>query len=141
MLKKNSKISSHSSPLAQKGAERAEEAGGCEMSIIPKIRGLASIFLLLCLIYGHSENKDACSATLFYSPYCPYCQQVIDYLHKIQRKVHLKDVKKVPGAKDELKRIGGVLEVPCLIIDNTAIYRADPIIQWISEHKEDLEPV
>jgi glutaredoxin len=86
------------------------------------------------------QIKEKPIVTLYYAAYCPFSQEVLAYLRSIQKKIPMKDVKKDPQAKEELKNIGGVLEVPCLIIDGEeALYSAETIIQWLKEHKEELE--
>jgi glutaredoxin len=85
------------------------------------------------------QRKEKPSATLYYTANCLYCQQVLDYLRKIQKKIPMKDVKKDPVAKEELRRMGGLLEVPCLIIEGQALYSSETIIEWLQEHEEELE--
>ena len=86
------------------------------------------------------QIKEKPLATLYYAAYCPFSQEVLAYLRSIQKKIPMKDVKKDPQAKEELKKKGGVLEVPCLIIDGKdALYSSEPIIQWLKEHREELE--
>src|ERR1700689_2406734 len=96
--------------------------------------------LFLCLALG-GHNMSATGAppthmqahdnrpTLYYSPYCPYSREVLAYLTSIQKKIPLKNVKQDPQAKEELKRIGGILEVPCLIIGDQALYSSGTIIE------------
>jgi len=89
-----------------------------------------------------SSAKKKPIMTLYYAAYCPFSQEVLAYLRKIKKKIPMKDVKKDPQAKDELKKMGGVLEVPCLIINGKdALYSSESIIQWLSEHREELDPL
>src|SRR5690348_8386420 len=94
--------------------------------------------ILALLLFGFATPPEL-EKTLYYVPYCPYCKQVLDYLKTIQKKVNLKNVKEDPTAKEELKRIGGVLEVPCLIIGEQALYSSETIIEWLKEHGSELE--
>jgi glutaredoxin len=94
--------------------------------------------LLLLLLLGFSSPQKV-EKTLYYVPYCPYCKQVLDYLKTTQKRVSLKNVKEDPAAKEELKRIGGVLEVPCLIVGNEAFYSSEIIIEWLRQHDSELE--
>jgi glutaredoxin len=96
----------------------------------------ASLFSFFHIQMESTQKKT--ELTLYYSPYCPYSQEVLSYLQKIQKTIPLKNVKKDPGAKEELKRIGGVLEVPCLVINDHALYKSDVIIQWLYEHEDEL---
>ena len=80
--------------------------------------------LLLCFLMRRSFSAEKWNAspafTLYYAPYCPYSREVLAYLNKIQKKIPMKNVKQDPTAKEELKRLGGVLEVPCLMIGDQA---------------------
>jgi|GEM_PF-468890 len=112
-----------------------------------------NLIALLFLAAGHNyamgsskdqtpieQIKEKPIVALYYVAYCPFCQEVLAYLRAIQKRIPMKDVKKDPQAKEELKNIGGVLEVPCLIIDGKeALYSAETIIQWLKEHKDELE--
>lgn len=95
--------------------------------------------VLLALILLGFSTSEKVEKTLYYVPYCPYCRQVLDYLKTIQKTVTLKNVKEDPAAKEELKRIGGVLEVPCLIVGEEALYSSETIIEWLKEHGSELE--
>ncbi len=98
------------------------------------------MILALCLLgFSSLTASQKLEKTLYYVPYCPYCRQVLDYLKTIQKKVNLKNVKEDSAAKEELKRIGGVLEVPCLIIGEQALYSSETIIQWLKENSSELE--
>lgn len=50
----------------------------------------------------------------------------------------MKNVKIDNPARQELLEQGGYLIVPCLIVNSQAIYNANDIIDWLSEHQEDL---
>lgn len=77
---------------------------------------------------------------LYYSPYCGFSQKVLKYLQQIHKSVPMKNVINDPQAKDELRRYGGKMQVPCLFIDGKPLYESDLIIQWLSEHQEYLDP-
>lgn len=76
---------------------------------------------------------------LYYSPSCPYCHKVIQYMEKENIELEKKNVQD-PGVRDELISIGGKGQVPCLVIDGKAMYESDDIIQWLSQHKAQLHP-
>ena len=73
--------------------------------------------------------------TLFYRPMCPYCQKVIHYIEQNNISLELKDVSGNSENHQELLTIGGKTQVPCLNIDEKALYESDDIIQWLSENK------
>ncbi len=107
------------------------------------------ITLLLCTIalgytYAYAEMeaiRQKPTPTLYYAPYCPYSREVLAYLKTIQKKIPLKNVKQDLEAKEELKKVGGVLEVPCLIIGDQALYSSEVIIEWLKEHGNELDPL
>ncbi|MBS0652704.1 MAG: glutaredoxin [Verrucomicrobia bacterium] len=77
---------------------------------------------------------------LYYSPYCGFSQKVLNYLRQIHKTVPMKNVINNPEAKEELRKYGGIMQVPCLFIDGKPLYDSDQIIQWLSQHQEDLDP-
>lgn len=77
---------------------------------------------------------------LYCSPYCPYSQKVLKYLKKIHKQVPIKNVAGDLQAKAEFKKLGGKMQVPCLVIDGRAMYESNEIISWLSQHQDELEP-
>lgn len=49
----------------------------------------------------------------------------------------LRDITSEPGARDELIRVGGKAQVPCLFIDGAPLYESDDIIAYLSKAFED----
>lgn len=88
---------------------------------------------------GQILAREKPQLLLYYSPWCPYCQKVLDYLKQIHRTVPTKNLQQVINGKDELRRIGGKMQVPCLIIDGKALYESAVIIQWLSQNRDILE--
>jgi len=84
-----------------------------------------------------SENHIV---VLYYTTYCPYSQKVLKYLQKIHKQLPMRNLQDDPQAKAELKEIGGKLQVPCLVVDGQTIYESDAIIEWLSQHQDELEP-
>ncbi|MBS0650209.1 MAG: glutathione S-transferase N-terminal domain-containing protein [Verrucomicrobia bacterium] len=85
-------------------------------------------------------NHEKPVLVFYYSPYCGYSQKVISYLKQIHKTVPMKNVINNREAKEELRKFGGIMQVPCLLIDGKPLYESDLIIQWLSEHQEDLDP-
>lgn len=75
---------------------------------------------------------------LFYTPWCPYSQKVLNYLKQIHKSVPMKNIQNDPAAKEILKNQGGKSQVPCLFIDGKALYESDSIIDWMANHKDQL---
>ena len=69
--------------------------------------------------------------TLYYFPSCPYCRAVSACLDRLECEIPKRDIKTEPGARDELVKIGGKGQVPCLVIDGNPLYESSDIIQWL----------
>lgn len=68
--------------------------------------------------------------TLYYQPTCSYCLKVINYLHSAGIEVSMKNIAERMENRQELLRIGGKTQTPCLVIDGKALYESDDIIAW-----------
>ena len=68
---------------------------------------------------------------------CPYCQKVIRYIDESGRKdIEYRNIHESPEAADELVKVGGKRQVPCLFINGNPLYESDDIISWLAEHPE-----
>ena len=76
---------------------------------------------------------------LYYKPTCPFCHKVLAYMEQEGITMPMRDVLE-PGVKDELIRIGGKGQVPCLVVDGKPLYESDDIIRFLAdlilEHEE-----
>ena len=68
--------------------------------------------------------------TLYYMPMCPFCIKVLNFLKKKGLSVLLKDISTSDQYEQELIKIGGKGQVPCLVINGKALYESDDIIEW-----------
>lgn len=91
-----------------------------------------------CQIPEHPTEKP--SLLLYYLPWCPYSQKVVVFLSQIHKTVPMSNLQKNEQGREELQRIGGKMQVPCLIINGCALYESDAIIQWLSENQHLLDP-
>ena len=57
------------------------------------------------------------------------------FLEKNNISVPMKNIHEDTGAKEELIRIGGKGQVPCLVIDGKALYESDDIIEWFKNQR------
>ncbi len=85
------------------------------------------------------QDREKPALLLYYTTYCPYSRQVLIYLQQNNKTLPMKNVAEDPEAKSDLKREGGKLEVPCLMIDGKAYYSSETIINWLSVHMDELE--
>ena len=72
---------------------------------------------------------------LYYTPNCPYSQKVLKYLKANQIEIPMKNVKEDKVGRKELLEKGGKLQVPCLLVNGTAIYDSEAIIEWLATHR------
>ena len=47
----------------------------------------------------------------------------------------MKDIHQTPAFRDELIKIGGKGQVPCLVNDGKALYESTDIIEWFKKNK------
>lgn len=67
---------------------------------------------------------------LYYKPTCPYCQNVLSCMHHAGIELEMRNTLE-PGVAEELISIGGKRQVPCLVIDGTALYESNDIIAYL----------
>lgn len=72
---------------------------------------------------------------LYYAPYCPYCKKVLNHMEKEGIEFECLDTSEDVQNKEDLIRIGGKHQIPCLVIDGVALYESDDIIKWLDEHR------
>lgn len=72
--------------------------------------------------------------TLYHFMGCPFCAVVQNYLESRNISIPMKDIRQQPAFRDELIKIGGKTQVPCLVINGKALYESDEIIQWFKEN-------
>ena len=74
--------------------------------------------------------------TLYHFAGCPYCQRVRDFLSNKGITVSMKDTRENPVFRDELIKIGGKPQVPCLVINGKALYESLDIIEWFKKNDD-----
>ncbi|MCH9634385.1 MAG: hypothetical protein S4CHLAM7_11330 [Chlamydiae bacterium] len=102
--------------------------------------GLCAFLALSMSLFGSQQGTPSMSSkstslVLYYSPSCPYCHKVTRFMEENNITLEMKDVNK-PGIRDELIKIGGKGQVPCLVHNGKALYESNEIITWLSENEE-----
>lgn len=69
--------------------------------------------------------------TLYYFPTCPFCVLVLDALDRLGLEIPMRDINAEAGARDDLIKLGGKSQVPCLIIDGKPMYESGDIVRWL----------
>ena len=72
--------------------------------------------------------------TLYHFEGCSYCAKVRDFMAKNNIPISLKDIHANPAYCDELIKVGGKKQVPCLVIDGKALYESLDIIEWLKKN-------
>lgn len=71
---------------------------------------------------------------LYYKPECPFCQKVMRYMDEKSIEVEMMNIKTDPQNQKDLVEIGGMDQVPMLLIDGKPLYESDDIIVWFREN-------
>ena len=72
--------------------------------------------------------------TLYHFVGCSYCQKVRNYMQQAGISITMKDTHANPAYRDELTKLGGKSQVPCLTIDGKALYESNDIIEWFKKN-------
>lgn len=67
---------------------------------------------------------------LYYKKSCPYCVKVLRFLDANSITLDLRDTMQ-PGNQNDLVRIGGKKQVPCLVIKGRPLYESEDIITYL----------
>ena len=73
---------------------------------------------------------------LFHLMACPYSAKVRDFIekHGLQSRIRYREIHEDERAREELTRMNGDAQVPCLVVDGEPILESDSIIQWLDRH-------
>lgn len=71
--------------------------------------------------------------TLYSKSTCPYCVKVQRFMERSGITLPTKSTLD-PANREELTRIGGKPQVPCLVIDGKALYESDDIIEYVAQN-------
>ncbi len=74
---------------------------------------------------------------LYVSDTCGFCRRVKQYIDEVGRTdVEYVNISQSQEAADELVRVGGKMQVPCLFIDGNPMYESLDIIQWLKDNPQ-----
>ena len=72
---------------------------------------------------------------LYVSDTCGFCRRVKQYIDEVGRTdIEYRNISQSQEDADELVRVGGKRQVPCLFIDGKPMYESADIIQWLKEN-------
>lgn len=69
---------------------------------------------------------------LYYRVTCPYCVKVLRFMESNNITMEMRDTTQSAN-RDELVRIGGKAQVPCLFINGKAMYESSDIIAYLKQ--------
>lgn len=64
---------------------------------------------------------------------CPYCQLVFRAIDQTGAKIEYRDVRKDPKWRNDLLRLNGMTQVPCLLIDGEPMLESADIAHFLKE--------
>lgn len=73
---------------------------------------------------------------LYHFEWCPFCVKVRNYLKSRSISIQEKDTRQDPAAAEELMKLTGGTQVPCLVIDGKPLLESGDIIQWFEDNYE-----
>lgn len=71
--------------------------------------------------------------TLYTMDTCSYCQKVLRFLKQNDITVPVKNTEN-SSYRQELLKIGGKTQTPCLVVDGKAVYESEDIIAWFKKN-------
>jgi glutaredoxin 3 len=77
-----------------------------------------------------SKTGESLELVLFSSRTCFFCHRVLDWAHKLQIPLTVKDTREDRQAKKTLVSVGGKRQVPCLFINGKPLYESNDIIKF-----------
>lgn len=92
------------------------------------------IFEWLAQAFGEREAKppaveipDGAELVLYKFDACPYCRRVMRVLKELSLELEYRDTRQNSEHRQELLRIGGKTQVPCLLINGQPLYESADI--------------
>lgn len=70
---------------------------------------------------------------LYYKKSCPFCQKVLRFMEANHLTMDTRETTQ-PGNQNDLVRIGGKKQVPCLVINGKPLYESDDIVAYLREN-------
>ena len=75
---------------------------------------------------------------LYFKPDCPFCLKVLNYFkdNGIIKFISYNIEHETAGYENQakLEKVGGKIQVPCIVVDGKAMYESDDIIEYAKEN-------
>ena len=80
------------------------------------------------------SGGDACQRfVLYHFEECPFCATVRDFIEEHKLNIPYRNIRLDPSAREELLRVGGRTQVPCLFIGGKPLYESEDIIRYLDD--------
>jgi len=76
---------------------------------------------------------------LYYRPFCAYSRRVMNFAEEHGIPLSLRNIHEHPDIRNELIKIGGKAQIPCLVIDGKALYESNDILAWMEKNLEEIK--
>ena len=73
---------------------------------------------------------------LYYFESCPFCQKVLRFILESKNNIILKDTRQSKAFREDLLKISGQTQVPCLVVNNKPKFESDEIIDFLNSNKD-----
>ena len=77
------------------------------------------------------QESDTPVLALYYRENCPFCKKIFTLLKSLGQTIPCNNLDQNPKAEQDLLRVGGKIQVPCLFIDGKPLYESEAIIAWL----------
>lgn len=85
-----------------------------------------------------SEPEVLTGLVLYKFDACPYCARVQREIERLGLSIEQRDTRQDRTVREDLRRRTGRTQVPCLFIENKAMFESLDIIDWLRDNSEDL---
>lgn len=67
---------------------------------------------------------------------CPYCRRTMAAIRQLDLELEYRDTRQNPQYREELIKIGGKSQVPCLLINGQPLYESSDIIRSLKAYAQ-----
>lgn len=78
-----------------------------------------------------NKNGEPIELILYKYDTCWFCRSVMAAIEEMQLTISYRDIHHDSGAIEELMKVGGKGQVPCLFINGTALYESAVIVHFL----------
>lgn len=87
-----------------------------------------------------TKTGESLDLELYKFDSCPYCQHVFRAVRRLAVPVRYRDIWEDEAAARRLVEVGGLDQVPCLLVDGRPLYESADIVAFLERHFAPEEP-